>query len=997
MTYKLFLLGAGKPAIGKVPSALKNITNTTKAIDWQLRSFSEFVSIEDVHFLGGYHIEEVIDYYPKLNFTLATDWANSKPLDTLLKAPFSENKTIFTYSDTIFRNHTIKSVIESTADITVCIDSSWRDRYKSRESFDIENAEIIHLEKNEAEFTGLICLSIEAIGEIKKVINDDLKHFTGDNLISFINYLATRKLSINYIDVKGEWAEFNSPDDISNFVLGTKADTLSRLEPLVKKSKIGSQKSFTKAEWLENEDKITNELVEFFGESKLVVRSSSSAEDNWESSNAGGFESILDVPSFDRVLLKNSIEKVFQSYGSKGSKNDQVLVQEFISNVAMAGVVFTCSLETGAPYYKFNFDDKSSSTESVTSGNEADLRTVIVSKLNHNLVKDVAPELSNILSAVIELEDILGFDKLDIEFAVDKNNVVHIFQVRPVVVNHDSYDLDLQEIRDSLNEDVQKYKSLQEKLPFISGNQVIFSNMPDWNPAEIIGTRPKPLSLSLYQELITNNIWAKQRAEFGYKDVRPYPLIYSFSSQPYVDVRASFNSFIPSSVPDNSADRIVNAYLKILCDKPYLYDKVEFDIVFTVWTHDFLKIASERLHPYGVTNDDLKHLEKGLKNITADALIRLNQDIKSTKFLHNNCNQICNSSLSNIDKIFFLLDDCKKNGTLAFSHAARAGFVASTLLKSFVTQKIISEKKRLEFLSSFDTVAGIFDKDKQAYKNKKFLLEDLINKYGHLRPGTYDITAKAYWEDPSQYLLPTERFNEPKINKVLAFTSDEKSGINKFLIDLGTSLNFDEFVDYLKLAIQERERVKFEFSRNLSRALDYCVELGKEFGLDRSDMAYLKYCDLYEIKVGAMQKDEIVRLSKSRKEKFNLTKIIELPALIKKESNFFAHERYSSQPNFIGIDKLLGDICVLDNNDQKPLKNKIVVIPQADPGYDWLFGQEIAGLITKYGGANSHMAIRSAEIGLPAVIGVGEKIYEKICKAESVEINCLDQILRVIR
>ena len=149
----------------------------------------------------------------------------------------------------------------------------------------------------------------------------------------------------------------------------------------------------------------------------------------------------------------------------------------------------------------------------------------------------------------------------------------------------------MQEIRDSLNEDVQKYKSLQEKLPFISGNQVIFSNMPDWNPAEIIGTRPKPLSLSLYQELITNNIWAKQRAEFGYKDVRPYPLIYSFSSQPYVDVRASFNSFIPSSVPDSSADRIVNAYLKILCDKPYLYDKVEFDVLVGTYGDCFDRFA----------------------------------------------------------------------------------------------------------------------------------------------------------------------------------------------------------------------------------------------------------------------------------------------------------------------------------------------------------------------------------------------------------------------
>ena len=33
--------------------------------------------------------------------------------------------------------------------------------------------------------------------------------------------------------------------------------------------------------------------------------------------------------------------------------------------------------------------------------------------------------------------------------------------------------------------------------------------MPDWNPAEIIGKKPRPLALSLYQELITNHTWWK--------------------------------------------------------------------------------------------------------------------------------------------------------------------------------------------------------------------------------------------------------------------------------------------------------------------------------------------------------------------------------------------------------------------------------------------------------------------------------------------------------
>lgn len=997
MSNKLFLLGAGKPASGKSPSALKNITNTTKAIDWQLRSFSGFVEESDVHFLGGYDIDKVINYYPKINFTLATDWKESSPLDTLLKAPFSESRTILTYSDTIFRNHSIKSVAESNADIAICVDSLWRNRYKSRDSIDLMRAEIINYLGNEAEFTGLVCFSKKVVSKIKKELDKNLRNINGNNLVSFIEHLISLNFTTEFIDVKGEWAEFNSPDDISNFILGTKADTLSRLMPLVKKSKIGVQNSFTKGQWDTHKDSLLESLLTFFGETQLIVRSSSSAEDNWHSSNAGGFESILDVSSNDKTALSSSIDKVFKSYGKKCSKHDQILIQEFVDKVNMAGVVFTCSLESGSPYYKFNFDDKSNSTESVTSGKKADLRTVIVSKVKSDKISDIAPELEQVLDAIKELEDILGFDKLDIEFAVDSNNTVHIFQVRPVAVDHNSYDLNIEDIESSLNDDVSRFISLQKKLPFISGDKTIFSNMPDWNPAEIIGTKPKPLSFSLYQKLITNDIWAKQRAEFGYRDVRPCPLIYSFSSQPYVDVRASFNSFIPASIPSDSADRIVNAYLNILCENPHLYDKVEFDIVFTVWTPDFNEIAQKRLLPYGVTKKDIIQLEAGLREITLNALSRLKNDTRSVMHLKPRSEDICESSLSNIDKIFALINDCEEYGTLAFSHAARAGFVASVLLKSFVSQKIITEEKRLNFLSSFNTVAGDFEKDKYEYSKGNLKEDYLIKKYGHLRPGTYDVTAQAYWEDPKKYLLPNESKKNIKKNIKIKFTLDEKKGIEGFLCQLGSRIDFDEFIGYLITATQERERVKFEFSRNLSLALDHCVKFGRDLNIERSEVAFLNYNDFVDIKLGVIQTSEIKNLIKSRQERYSLTKVIELPAIIKSETDFFAHERYSSQPNFIGINILAGDICFIDSKNKKNLKNKIAIIPQADPGYDWLFGQEISGLITKYGGANSHMAIRSAEIGLPAVIGIGEKMFEELSNAESVEIDCLNQILRIIK
>jgi phosphoenolpyruvate-protein kinase (PTS system EI component) len=127
-----------------------------------------------------------------------------------------------------------------------------------------------------------------------------------------------------------------------------------------------------------------------------------------------------------------------------------------------------------------------------------------------------------------------------------------------------------------------------------------------------------------------------------------------------------------------------------------------------------------------------------------------------------------------------------------------------------------------------------------------------------------------------------------------------------------------------------------------------------------------------------------------------VTELVDLPPLIKDVYDFYCFERLSSQPNFVTTKKTLANICVLESNNIKDLTDKIILIPQADPGYDWLFGQKIAGLITKYGGANSHMAIRAAEIGLPAAIGVGEKLYEEISGMRSLELDCSSHIIREI-
>ena len=98
-----------------------------------------------------------------------------------------------------------------------------------------------------------------------------------------------------------------------------------------------------------------------------------------------------------------------------------------------------------------------------------------------------------------------------------------------------------------------------------------------------------------------------------------------------------------------------------------------------------------------------------------------------------------------------------------------------------------------------------------------------------------------------------------------------------------------------------------------------------------------------------------------------------------------------SSPNFIGSKKIFSKIIFIDNNidfKKGELNQKIILIENADPGFDWLFNFPIKGLITKFGGANSHMSIRCNELKIPAAIGVGEKIFQDIRKNDQLILNC---------
>ena len=134
------------------------------------------------------------------------------------------------------------------------------------------------------------------------------------------------------------------------------------------------------------------------------------------------------------------------------------------------------------------------------------------------------------------------------------------------------------------------------------------------------------------------------------------------------------------------------------------------------------------------------------------------------------------------------------------------------------------------------------------------------------------------------------------------------------------------------------------------------------------------------------------------KMKMELNNFVVLPPIIFSENDFGYIQYYISKPNYITNKKVSSNIINLSKYGDKNqnFDNKIILIENADPGYDWIFTKNPSGLITKYGGVASHMAIRCAEVGLPAAIGCGEILYTKLPFASKVTLDCKDKELLIL-
>jgi phosphohistidine swiveling domain-containing protein len=451
---------------------------------------------------------------------------------------------------------------------------------------------------------------------------------------------------------------------------------------------------------------------------------------------------------------------------------------------------------------------------------------------------------------------------------------------------------------------------------------------------------------------------------------------------------------VPRDLSGDLAARLVNYYIDSLCAQPQLHDKVEFDIIFSCYTLD-LRQRMSALAANGFSAADISELTVALRGLTnrimhgETALWR--RDRAKIDLLAERLPTIRDAKLDKISRVYWLIEDCKRYGTLPFAGLARAGFVAVQLLQSFVAVGVFDAEEHARFLASLDTIGSRIGHDFANLSRPQFL-----ERYGHLRPGTYDILSPRYDEVPDLYFDWSSPLPVAAARPRFTLSIEQLRHIERLLKEQELEIDVLDLMEFIKAGIEGREYAKFVFTRSLSDALSLIRQLGEDYGLSVEDCAYIDYDAIRTLysESGSVRATLLDSVARGR-ERHALTRNLVLPPLISSPDDVFAFHLPPSEPNFITRKSLTAPVASIDDPPER-FAGAILFIPSADPGFDWIFTRGISGFVTQFGGANSHMAIRASELGIPAVIGAGEAFYQRWRTAHTLSLDCLNQRVVVI-
>jgi len=242
---KAIIIGAGRgirlmPETESVPKCMIDGIGGQRVLDWILDSLAH-AGIDDVVFIGGYHMEKVVQTYPHLRFYNNTEWADNNVLESLMyAAPEMDTPFVVSYSDIVYRRSVVQRLMARDIEVALVVDRGWRRRYVGRtlhpesqaEKVVVKDGQVVkigkHLPSDEAygEFIGLAKFSQWAARQMR-----DCYHQIRDEyltrpfhkapnirmayLTDMIQELIDLGVRVEPVDIWADWAELETPQDLA--------------------------------------------------------------------------------------------------------------------------------------------------------------------------------------------------------------------------------------------------------------------------------------------------------------------------------------------------------------------------------------------------------------------------------------------------------------------------------------------------------------------------------------------------------------------------------------------------------------------------------------------------------------------------------------------------------------------------------------------------------------------------------------------------------------
>ncbi|NKB69099.1 MAG: NTP transferase domain-containing protein [Candidatus Latescibacteria bacterium] len=242
---KAIIIGAGRgirlmPETSSYPKCMMDGLGGRRVLDWMLEACAQN-GVDDIVFIGGYHIEKVQTAYPHLRFYNNTDWPNNNILESLMcAAPELDTDCLISYSDIVFRPAVVEQLLASPAADALVVDTAWRSRYQDRtdhgedqaENTVVEDGLIRRLGKHvsgqgsHGEFIGLARLSGATAQRLRKRYEElrpqhlhrpfqQAATIRKAYLTDMLQEMIDRGTEFAPVDIAAGWAEIDTPQDLA--------------------------------------------------------------------------------------------------------------------------------------------------------------------------------------------------------------------------------------------------------------------------------------------------------------------------------------------------------------------------------------------------------------------------------------------------------------------------------------------------------------------------------------------------------------------------------------------------------------------------------------------------------------------------------------------------------------------------------------------------------------------------------------------------------------